>query len=214
MIPHRRCTSRFPLFLLIYKIIVSSFLRPRPLVSGYFWLCNFFSADPNIFTSTRNVFKSNYTYLDSFKYSESYDFVNRALHHQAYELATRTFSYPEYAFLLVSVKDWPQPQKREVAVEVLCHNSWRALLFRITENAQKSRKSVIRGIPALAVVRVRVLGADQKKSGPWGGERRQEKRQYFLSAAMLNIDAVKTGSDFVTSLVFNTVHTIPNSLRI
>ena len=73
---------------------------------------------------------------------------------------------------------------------------------------------MIRGIPALAVVRVRVLGADQKKSGPWGGERRQEKRQHFLSAAMLNIDAVKTGSDFVTSLVFNTVHTIPNSLRI
>ena len=30
---------------------------------------------------------------------------------------------------------------------------------------------MIRGLPALAVARVRVLGADQKKSGLWGRER-------------------------------------------
>ena len=35
---------------------------------------------------------------------------------------------------------------------------------QISENAQKSRKSVIRGLPASVMARVRDLGADQKKS--------------------------------------------------
>ena len=35
------------------------FLRPRPHVSGYFWIRNFFFPDLKISPSTRSVFKSN-----------------------------------------------------------------------------------------------------------------------------------------------------------
>ena len=47
-------------------------------------------------------------------------------------------------------------------------NRWQPLLFQISESAKTSRKSVICGLPALQVARVRVLGADHKKSGLWG----------------------------------------------
>ena len=35
-------------------------VTPRPHVSGYFWICNFFFPDSNISPSTRSLFKSNW----------------------------------------------------------------------------------------------------------------------------------------------------------
>ena len=52
----------------------------------------------------------------------------------------------------------------------------------ISENAQKSQKSVICGLPALAEARVRVLGADQKKSGPALGTR----MLFFLNTMLIS----------------------------
>ena len=67
---------------------------------------------------------------------------------------------------------WSAPRTRTLAtVKNTCSSDngimFYPLLFQISENAQKSRKSVIRGLLALALARVRVLGGDQKKSGVW-----------------------------------------------
>ena len=56
---------------------------------------------------------------------------------------------------------WPK-EKRTLGTRM----TW----CQISENAQKIRKSVIRGLPALVMARVRVLGADQKKSWLWRRE--------------------------------------------
>jgi len=41
------------------NLFFDSVFRPRPYVSGYFWIRNFFFPDSKIFPSTRSVFKSN-----------------------------------------------------------------------------------------------------------------------------------------------------------
>ena len=57
------------------------------------------------------------------------------------------------------------------------------IFILISENAQKSRKSVICGLLALAVARVRGLGADQKKIGIW-----QKLKMYLNEQRMCSLN--------------------------
>ena len=66
---------------------------------------------------------------------------------------------------------WSEPKTRTLTISSVCAVAVKVHLcnrFRISEFAETSRKSVIRRVTSLEMARVRVLGADQKKSAHWG----------------------------------------------
>ena len=77
------------------------------------------------------------------------------------------FKYNLVHSLLVSTKntDWPLPNHAQSVMKVHFSNRWQPPLFQISERAKTSRKSVVCGLPALELARVRVLGPDQKETG-------------------------------------------------